>query len=416
MIQRRFRLSVAVAGAAAVLVAAAGCGGSSSDGSGGDAGAQGGKTYTIGVLADITGPAASGNETSVEGVKAGTYYAEREGIKIKYIVADTATNPTTALSAAQKLVTQDHVFAVIAHSALAFAAAPYLTAQKIPVIGMPEDGPEWNTSENMFGITGLYPTGDVTTTTGEIFKKLGATTIAAIGYAVSPGSQVAAGLAAESAKAVGLKVGYLNTQLPFGGTDVGPVVLAMKEAGIDGFTAAVDPNTAFALIKGLRQQGVEIKAAMLATGYGGDLVQAGPGALNDAQGVYFSLAYQPVEMKTAATKQFQADLESAGVTDEPTFAQYNGYTSVGLLVRGLKAAGANPTQASLITALTGIHDWDGLGMFGYKLDINASEFGADGKGECLYIAKLEGDAFEPVQGALPLCGRVVPGRKVQPSS
>ncbi|ABW12627.1 ABC-type branched-chain amino acid transport systems periplasmic component-like protein [Parafrankia sp. EAN1pec] len=410
MFQKRKRLVSVAAGAAAVLVAVAACGGSSSDG-GSD-----GRTYTVGVLTDVTGPAASGNESSVDGVKAGVYYAAREGYTIKYVVADTATNPTTALSAAQKLVTQDHVFAVIAASAIAYSAAPFLTAQKIPVIGMPQDGPEWNTAPNMFPITGPYPTGDVTTTMGEIFKKLGATNVASLAYAVSPGSQVAAGLAAESAKEVGLKIGYLNTQFPFGGTDVGPAVLAMKEAGIDGFTATVDPNTAFALIKGLRQQGVDIKAALLPTGYGGDLLQAGPGALDEADGVYFTLPYQPVEMKTAATKQFQADLKEAGITDEPTFAQYNGYTSVGLLIRGLKAAGADPSRASLTTALESIHDWDALGLFDTGLDINAPKIGTNGKGECLYVAQLKGSEFVPVEGVLPACGRMVPGRQVKPAA
>jgi branched-chain amino acid transport system substrate-binding protein len=72
------------------------------------------------VFADITGPAASGNKTVEAGVKAGTYYAARNGYKVKYVVGDTATNPTTALSVAQKFVTQDHVLAVIASSAITF--------------------------------------------------------------------------------------------------------------------------------------------------------------------------------------------------------------------------------------------------------------------------------------------------------
>ncbi|WP_157472659.1 ABC transporter substrate-binding protein [Frankia sp. EAN1pec] len=391
-----------MAGAVAVLVAAAGCGGSSSDGSGGDAEAQGGKTYTIGVLADITGPAASGNETSVEGVKAGTYYAEREGIKIKYIVADTATNPTTALSAAQKLVTQDHVFAVIAHSAITFSAASYLTAQKVPVIGFAQDGREWFTSPNMFSITGPTIDKEVTTTMGEFFKSKGATSIASIGYSVSPQSQASALETAESARLAGVKIGYVNAQLPFGSTDVGPTVLAMKEAKIDSFFAAVDPNTAFALISGLEQQGVDIKVALLPTGYGGDLAQAGPGARRAAQGVYFSLGYQPVEMQTAATKQFQSDLKEAGITGAPTLAHYNGYISVGLLVRALKAAGADPTPASLTKALAGIHDWDGLGLYGAtKYDLSQKKIST---GECLFMSRLDGSTFKPVPDAIPICG------------
>src|SRR5205085_1335325 len=101
--------------------------------------------------------------------------------------------------------------------------------------------------------------------------------------------------------------------------------LAMKHNGVDGIMLAVQPNTSFALISALRQLGVNLKAAYLFTGYGGDLTQAGPGALRNAQNVYFVSAYQPVEMKTAATKQFMTLLRGVGENAEPTFAEYLGY-------------------------------------------------------------------------------------------
>ncbi|MDT3441513.1 ABC transporter substrate-binding protein [Pseudofrankia sp. BMG5.37] len=421
MIRGRKRiLGVAVAGATALLVAAAGCGGSSGSdgGGGGNANAPAGnKTITVGILTDVTGAAASGNKTSVDGVKAGVVYAARNGYTIKYVVGDTMTTPDGALSAAQKMVTQDHVLVVIAHSALAFTAANYLTAHKVPVVGMAEDGPEWITAKNMFSVVGALQQTKVATTIGKFFKLQGVTNLASIGYSVSPLSSEAALSAGESAKAAGVKVGYLNAKFPFGSTDVGPTVLAMKQAGIDAFTASVDPNTSFALITGLRQQGVDIKVALLPAGYGGDLEQAGPGALNAAQNVYFTLGYEPVELQTAATKQFQSDLKAAGVTVVPSYATYNGYAAIGLLVRGLKGAGANPTQASLITSLSGIHDWDGLGLFGgRKVDINDRENIVGGAGNCTWITKLEGDKFTLVKGADPICGDVIPGVTVAPQS
>ena len=156
----------AVALSAAALVALTACGSSSkgsspppttgaSSSSGGgpsssasaSSGGGNGTTITVGVLADFTGPAASGNKTVTDGIKAGVVYANRNGYKVKYVLADTATNPATALSAAQKLVQQDHVSVVIAHSAITFSAAPYLTAHNVPVIGAGEDGPEWTTLE-----------------------------------------------------------------------------------------------------------------------------------------------------------------------------------------------------------------------------------------------------------------------------
>lgn len=407
-------------GMAATLIAAAGCGSSASSGaasSGGGAKSTGGKTYTVGVLTDVTGPASSGNKSSVKGVKAGTYLASRNGYTIKYEVGDTASNPATTLAAAQKLVTQKHVIAVVAVSSLTFAASSYLTAHRVPVIGAGEDASEWITSKNMFSVFGALHTTKVATTTGKFLKARGVTNLAAIGYSISPISSEAAKAQAESARAAGIKVGYLNAAFPFGSTNVAPIVLAMKKAGTDGFVATIDPNTAFALITGLRQAGVNIKAAFLPTGYGGDLLQAGPGALNAAQNVYFSLGYEPVEMGTAATKQFASDLKSAGVNEDPTHAEYDAYASVGLLVQALKAAGTSPTSASVITALSNIHDFNALGLFGsHKLDINDRDNLVVGVDNCLWVTKLQGKTFTQVPGADPVCGEVVPGKTVSPSS
>jgi ABC-type branched-subunit amino acid transport system substrate-binding protein len=410
----RRALAAAATGAAALLAVLPGCSSSGSPSGGTTSTSAKGPTITIGVLTDATGPAASGNKTSVDGVKAGVVYAAREGYTIKYVVGDTATNPATALTAVQKMVTEDHVLAVIAHSALTFSAANYLTAHKVPVIGMPEDGPEWTTSKNMFAVTGPLDQTAVTTNPGEIFKKLGVTTLGAVGYGISPQSAESATANTLSAKAAGIKIGYLNAKFAFGSTDVGPEVLAMKSAGVDGFTAAVDPNTSIAMISGLRSQGVDIKAALLPTGYGGDLLSAGPGAIQAAQGVYFTVQYEPVEMNTAATRQLVADLKAAGVTDEATYAEYNGYSAVGLLVRALKAAGPNPTQASLTTALSGIHDWDALGLIaGHTVNPTAAEPTGP---QCLWIVQFKGTSFKLVDGLTPICGSVIPGVRASASS
>ncbi|WP_232425140.1 ABC transporter substrate-binding protein [Pseudofrankia inefficax] len=363
------------------------------------------------MLTDVTGPASSGNKSVVDGVKAGVYYADRNGYTIKYVVADGATNPTTTLAAAQKLVTQNHAIAVVAQATLAFSAAPYLTAHGVPVVGISEDGPEWVTSKNMFSVSGALQPTQVTTTAGKFWKAQGVTNLASLGYGISPISSEQASSAAMSAEAAGVKVGYLNAKYPYGSTDVGPTVLAMKDAKVDGFTATMEPNVAFAMLTALKQQGVSLKAALLPTGYGGDLTDAGPGAISAAQGVDFSLGYQPLEMQTAATKQFQADLKSAGITRTASFGTYNGYASVALLVEGLKKAGANPTQKTLLAGLTNVHDFNAAGLYGdVKLDINDRT--ATHTLNCLWMVKLVGQKFELVSGADPVCGSVIPGKTV----
>jgi ABC-type branched-subunit amino acid transport system substrate-binding protein len=372
----------------------------------------GGKTLTVGILGDFSGAAASGNKTYLNGIKAGIVLAKRDGYTINYVVADTQTSPTAAQAAAQKLVTQDHVPVVLAQSAITFGAAPYLNAQHVPVIGVAEDAGEWGTDKNMFPIGGALHITAVGTGLGQIFKMLGATTVGTLGYGISPSSADSAEGGMKSAQAAGLKDGYLNANFPFGSTNVQPVAIAMKGAGVDAFYASVDPNTGFSLITALRQEGVNLKAAVLPDGYGADTLQAGPGALQAAQNVYFTLGYEPVEMNTPATKQLQADLAASGTSGIPTYSEYNGYLSVGLLLRALKAAGANPTSASLTTALSNIHDWDALGLWGGRTEDINDRTDVLATTQCGWVTRLVGSNFQLVPGLDPLCGHIIPGDTV----
>ncbi len=160
-----------------------------------------------------------------------------------------------------------------------------------------------------------------------------------------------------------------------------------------------------------------MKVALLPTGYGGDLLQAGPGATQTAQNVYFLSSFEPVEMQTAATKQFQADAKKVGIKLDPTYAEYAGYTSMALLVDGLKAAGANPSQAGLITALGGLHSFTAAGLFGsHSLDMAQRTNDVVGVDNCYWVTKFMGNTFNLVPGADPICGKIVKGKSVSASS
>jgi ABC-type branched-subunit amino acid transport system substrate-binding protein len=127
--------------------------------------------------------------------------------------------------------------------------------------------------------------------------------------------------------------------------------------------------------------------------------------LQNAQNVYFTTVWQPVQMNTPATRQFQSDLKQAGFTNVPSLAIYGGYLSVVLLVRGLKAAGSTD-KAAVISALSNVHDWDAAGMFpdGKTMDINDRQNIITGVGNCEFATKLVGTNFELVKGADPICG------------
>jgi ABC-type branched-subunit amino acid transport system substrate-binding protein len=245
----------------------------------------------------------------------------------------------------------------------------------------------------------------------------GVNNFGALGYGISPSSSEAAKGAAVSGQEAGIKTGYLNANFPFGSTNVQPIALAMKSAGVNGLESTTDPNTSFALVTALRQLGANPKVALLPDGYGGDIDQAGPGALQTGQGLYFTLTFEPVEMHTAATEQFQSALRAIGITNDPTYGEYAGYTSMALLVQALKAAGPNPSHGALIAALNGVKGFDAAGLLGsHTFDPSNRASTATGIDGCIYITKLSGSSFQLVPGADPICGHLIPGKTISPSS
>ena len=325
----RTKLAVLVATATSLIAAFAWWGASPATGS------TSSHTYTIGVLADVTGLAA--NTDTVPGIEAGVHLANQEGYHFKLDVVDTATSPATIQAGAQKLVLQDHVNAVIAISALTDVAAPFLTSHGVPVVGFALDGSEWLTAPNMFSPDGYNDLTKVSTTIGKLMKMEGGTNLGDVGYAIGLSANAADGFAA-SVRNAGLKVGYLNTNFPLGSTNVAPAAIAMKAAGVDSFIAVTAPVTGFAFITALNQDGVKLKAPIFQSGYGSDLTAAGPGAEQAAQDGYFTIYNEPVEMHTPATEQFQKNLAAVGVHGEPGVDHYLGYTAVALLTQGFKGA------------------------------------------------------------------------------
>ncbi|WP_238440961.1 ABC transporter substrate-binding protein [Frankia sp. AgW1.1] len=389
------------------MVAACGSSGSSAGGTGGSsASASPARTYTIGVLADVTGVGASTNKAVVDGVKAGVVLARRQGYTVKTVVADTGSSPAGALSGAQSLVRQSHVDGVVEATVFSFAASPYLKSNNVPVFGQ-ATSPEWATNTNMFSVSGELYAEQANTAFGAFMKMQGVTRVGLLAYGVVPNSAQTVKAYATSAKAAGLDVAFQDTQLPLGTSGVQPAVLAMKDAKVEGVTAFVEADTGFAIIKNARQAGLDLKVPYLLTGYGGDLLDSGPGALQVAQNVYFATTMQPVEMNTAATRQFVADLRTAGLSAHPSYGEYTGYAALAMFADALKASGGDATPARLIAGLNTLHAFDAAGLLGQKIDLGQRGPTSKGVDNCVFVVKLVGKAFQLVKGAEPICGKPV---------
>jgi branched-chain amino acid transport system substrate-binding protein len=212
---------------------------------------------------------------------------------------------------------------------------------------------------------------------------------------------------AASVEAAGLKAGYENVNLPLGGVNVTPVALQMKQAGVDGFVAATAPSTGLAIITALRSDGVKLRGAM-GFSYGSDLTGAGGPAVQQSQGLYLQLPFEPVEMHTAATEKFQHYLRAVKEDPEPSFNGYGGYTAVDLFVKGLQQAHGNGSPQALIHGLASVKNWDATGLLGsHPFTLNRSIPSPSGPNNCLWFTQVHGPGFRLIPGAEPICGKLL---------
>lgn len=367
-------------------------------------------TIKIGVITELTGAGSSGYTTTENGIKA---YADAvnaaggvNGHQISYVMADTTSTPQGALTAAQKLVQRDHVFAIIADSSDFFGAYKYLLQVGVPVLGVGQDGPEWSdkANTNLFTVNGVYNPAWVFSTYGEFVKTVGGTTCGSVGYIESPSASQSSLAFNKSCVAAGLKSPY-HTDVHFGSTDVGPIAIKMKADGVDSAFLATVPSTGFALAAELKNQGVKSAAIILPDGYGGDLLASKP-TVRAAQGFYFATQQQPIELNTPATQTMVRRFAAVGEKGIPNYAESVAYLAMTGLAAGIKAAGNDLSQQNFMAQLRKVTDFDAEGLLAPN-KISFSNYAPTRL--CSWFVKLVGDKFVPVKGAAPVCGHKLSG-------
>jgi branched-chain amino acid transport system substrate-binding protein len=330
------------------------------------------------------------------------------GRQLELTAADDTSSFQGAQTAANELISTKNAFGLIFVSGVTSTAYKIPQKAGVPVVGGAVDGAEWGTqpNTNMFATSGNEgPTGQAASTVMPNLAKLaGATNVAALGYGNEPSSDASAKGFATAAKSVGLKVGYENYSIPLGSVDMTATALAMKQAHIDGFYAAMIDTTVFALLSALRDEGVVMKAPILATGYGQEIFSQ-PSALAAGQGGIFGTGQTPVGENTPATMaEQQAFQKYEGYTGIPNLNWTYGWLSADMYIQGLKAAGQNPTRASFMDALHNLKGYNGEGLLAAPIDLSLAGFGKPPATACQYFVKLQGNAFVPENGGKPVCG------------
>jgi branched-chain amino acid transport system substrate-binding protein len=376
-------------------------------------------TIKIGLVASLTGNAASAETGSQTGVLA-RFNAQNaaggvDGRKIQLVTVDDQSSPSGDTSAVQDLISQN-VFGVIVSTPYFFGGYKVLQEDGIPVTGSNADGPEWGEqpNTNMFTFAGgVDPNFPANTQEGNFFKMVGATNVAGLAYGISPSSQASIKDLKESLQAVGLKMGYQNLSIPFGGVDFTAYVLAMKQAGVDAAACSCVQSSNVALITSAQQGGLDLKADLSFSG-ADSTVFATPTSTQASQGAYFNTTLPPFDINNAAAETFQTNLKAVDPSyvegTYPTYGLSTAYLGADLMIKGLEVAGQNPTRQSFISNLTQVTNYDASGLLPVPVAFN--HFGTSNAQLCGWLVQVKGSNFVTINNGKPICGTYIPNSDV----
>ena len=373
------------------------------------------KAIKLGYIFSETGVAGSTFKNAGKACKARIGRANAEGgvngrkLDVEFI--DDASSGAN-LTATQDLVQNRKVFAVINNSSFAFLSYRYLLDQGVPMVGGGYDGTYYGQKGNETMLSSL---GNSAPFTGlgydnvtKVMKQLGATKTAAIAYGSSPSSTASAKTTQDyAAPAVGLKAVYTNTSIDFGSTDVGPIVLGIKNSGADAAYLPLVAGSNFAIVQSLQQNGVTMKAILMPTGYGQDLLDS-PIASTLGPNVVLFQTYKPVEINDKATKQFQSDLKKYGdFTGVPDYGVYTGYLTCDLAVTALQQAGETPTRKGFVDGFRKLGTWDQAGLACQPVGVGLDTYGKYPDKGCIYTVTVKNGKFVVGNKGKPVFGKLL---------
>ncbi len=413
---RRFRRRALAIGAVSVALVAAFVTPGAAQSSSGDTTGVTAKDIKVGYIYSKGGAAGSTFEHAADGfnarIKAQNAAGGVNGRKITPVIVDDS-GLTNDLQAAQSLVQNDKVFAVVNNSPFAFLGYRYLLEQAVPMLGGGFDGNEYGQpgNEKLMSILGnIAPVygAQYHGSFVDLMKKAGAKKVGVVAYGSSASSTAAAEkLQKYAVPDAGLDAAYTNTTVEFGTTDVGPLVLGMKNAGVDATYLPLVLSTNLAMIQNAAENNLKFKLAVLATGYGQALLDQ-PVSKTIGPEVLFAQGWAPVELKTAATKKFVGDLTKyTSYRGVPDFGVYTGYLTADMLIKGLQAAGKSVTRDGYITATKGLGTFDDAGLGCQPVDVSAAGYGKAPRTACSWYLQIKNGKFVLYPNSKPIRGTLI---------
>ena len=369
-----------------------------------------GTPIKIGYIADQTGTQASSGAGSQLGAQAYITAINKEGgyhgHPLQLISVDSASTASGAASAVNLLIS-DGVFAIITNTPFFFAGYQAAYKAGIPVIGATTDGPEWGQQPytNMFNLRGGMNAAHVgLADIGSIpfLKSIGVKTVAGLAIGASPSSKQTIVDYKTAGALHGISMPYENLTLPFTPFDVTPLVLQVKDSGVQAVVCSCGISTYLNLITGLKQEGVHIKA--LVFGSVDTSLTASAAAEAASQGVYLFSGLPA--LNSSASLVFEHRLKAVDpaykVGTYTKFDTGNAYFGVGLIDKGLQLTGkADPTTQEFISHLSKLKNWTADGLFANP--VSYDHFGTSEPKYCEWVVQVKGKDFKMTNDGKQYC-------------
>jgi branched-chain amino acid transport system substrate-binding protein len=308
----------------------------------------------IGSVSTLTGSIAANFSAFAPGMQAYFKWIDSKGgINGRKLVLaydlDDAGNPTTFTQLAHTLIQQDHVFAVAAST---YWFTPNLFVQtKTPTYGYNVSG-NWAGPDNLFAAGGSvqdYKSG--LPAVSYIIKRTDSKSVAIVSYGPDIASSYNACHAdAQGLAAAGIKVSYDDLDVPLGGS-LTPAVQKIQQAGSDFIVSCMQASDDITMARAIQQYGLKVHQLWF-DGYDNSLLNQ---YSNLMQGVYFnvngSVPFDAVKVypgKYPGVQNYITTMEKYEPSLVYSQEALQGWQSAALLAAGIKAAGANLTQANVI--------------------------------------------------------------------
>ncbi|HEY4246021.1 MAG TPA: ABC transporter substrate-binding protein [Lacunisphaera sp.] len=317
-------------------------------------------TIKVGEYASLTGKEASFGQSSHKGITMAIEELNAAGgvlgKKIELISADNQTKPGESATAVKKLISRDHVIALLGEvaSGRSLEAAPIAQASHIPMVAPAATNPKvTQTGDYIFRVCFIDPF------QGKVMAKFALTDLRAKKVAIlsSVSNAYSVGLAKffrETFTAAGGEIAAEN-DFSEGDKDFRAQLTAVKAAGVDAVFVPAYYTEAALIVRQARDLGIT------APFFGGDgweapqLLEIGGSALD---GCYYSTHFSP-QNNDPAVQEFVKKFKARWNGETPDAFGALGYDAAYVLVDAIKRAGTT-AEPQLRDALAATKNFPGV--------------------------------------------------------